>query len=286
MHAGRRASERSPRVAVTPSGRPRFVLVHGSRLSSTQWRPQVPLLERAGPVALVDLPGHGSRSKEPFTLDRAAEVIAEAVAEASSDEAVVLVGHSLGGYAAMTYAARHPKSLAGLVLAGSSATPVGAGAAVYRWVARVTDRLGEQRMTRINNRVLRRLYRPELIEPVIAGGYWFAPTPAAWREVMERCRPSMLWAVECPVLLLNGRFDQFRVGVRDYLRACIDGRAETIPRAGHFSNLDRPEAFAAAVMRFADEVTTPSGSETRVTDRRPQRSLSHELVHDDSIDRY
>ena len=35
---------------------------------------------------------------------------------------VVLVGHSLGGYAAMAYAAAHADTLAGLVLAGRSAT--------------------------------------------------------------------------------------------------------------------------------------------------------------------
>ncbi|HEY1106551.1 MAG TPA: alpha/beta hydrolase, partial [Agromyces sp.] len=164
------------------------------------------------------------------------------------------VGHSLGGFAAMAYAAARPDTLAGLVLAGSSATPTGAGAAVYRGVAALTDRLGPDRMTRINDRVLHRLYPAERIDPVIAGGYYFAPTAVAWREVMTHCRPSMLRAVRCPVLLLNGQFDQFRIGERAFLEACPTARVETIRRASHLSNLDQPHAFAAALLRFAAEV--------------------------------
>ena len=82
----------------------RLVLVHGSRLSHTQWAPQVALLEEEFDLVLPDLPGHGSRAAEPFTLDRAVGAIAETVdgpARVGRDGRVILVGHSLGGYAAM-----------------------------------------------------------------------------------------------------------------------------------------------------------------------------------------
>lgn len=228
--------------------------MHGSRLASSQWAPQVALLQGHVDLTLVDLPGHGTRVAEPFTLERCVEVIDEAVRAVPPGTPVVLVGHSLGGYAAMAYAAAHPDALDGLVLAGASATPTGPGAAVYRGVAAVTDRLGPDRMTRLNDRLLRRLYPPERIEPVIAGGYYFAPTAAAWREVMTHCRPSMLEHVHCPVLLLNGQFDQLRVGVRAYLRACPSAREVVIRRASHLSNLDQPEAFADALLRFTRDV--------------------------------
>jgi pimeloyl-ACP methyl ester carboxylesterase len=227
------------------------VLVHGSRLSSAQWSPQVPLLHDEVDLTLVDLPGHGTRAAERFTLARCVEVIEDAVRAVPVGTLVVLVGHSLGGYAAMAYAAAHPDTLSGLVLADASATPTGPGAAVYRGVAALTDRLGPERMTRVNDRVLRRLYPPERIDPVIAGGYYFAPTAAAWREVMAHCHPSMLHGVRCPVLLLNGQFDQFRLGTRAYLRACPTARVEIVRRAGHFTGLDQPEAVAEALLRFA-----------------------------------
>jgi pimeloyl-ACP methyl ester carboxylesterase len=155
----------------------------------------------------------------------------------------------------MAYAAQRADTLDGLVLAGSSAVPTGPGAAVYRGVAALTDRLGPERMTRVNDRVLHRLYPADRIDPVIAGGYFFAPTAVAWREVMTHCRPAMLEHVHCPVLLLNGRFDQLRIGARAYLRACPSAREQIIRGAGHLSGLDRPEAFADALLRFARTVT-------------------------------
>ncbi len=228
--------------------------MHGSRLSSSQWAPQVPLLRDHLDLTLVDLPGHGWRVGEEFTLARCVEVIDESVRAVPVGTPVVVAGHSLGGYAAMAYAAAHPDALAGLVLAGASATPTGPGAAVYRGVAALTDRLGAERMTRVNDRVLHRLYPADRIDPVIAGGYYFAPTAAAWREVMAHCRPSMLAHVRCPVLLLNGQFDQLRIGARAYLRACPGAREEIVRRAGHLSSLDQPEAFAGALLRFVGSV--------------------------------
>ena len=41
--------------------------MHGSRLSSAQWAPQVPLLRDHVDLTLVDLPGHGERVHEPFS---------------------------------------------------------------------------------------------------------------------------------------------------------------------------------------------------------------------------
>lgn len=231
--------------------RPHLVLVHGSRLSSTQWLPVLPHLGADTAVTLVDLPGHGPRVDEEFTMARCVEVVDEAVRAVPDDELPVVVGHSLGGYVGMAYGADHGHRLAGLVLAGASTTPVGPGAALYRGVAAVTDRIGPERMTRLNDRVLRRVYGAETIDPVIAGGYYFTPTAAAWSEVMTHCRPSMLSEVDAPVLLLNGQFDQFRLGYRAFVRAGRDVRVAIVPRASHMAPLDQPAAFAAAVLRFA-----------------------------------
>ncbi len=230
--------------------------MHGSRLSHTQWAPQEALLRGADlDLVLPDLPGHGARADEPFTLERAVGAIAEAVERGDPTAPVVLVGHSLGGYAAMAYAATFPRRLGGLLLLGSGAVPVGPGAAAYRLVARVTDAAGPERMTRVNDRVLRRLYGAGLstLDEIIEGGYYFAVTGAAWQEVMDRCRPAMLRAVTCPVVVAGGAFDQLNIDAGRFARAARDGRVVRIPGAGHLAGLDRPEPVARLIAQVADD---------------------------------
>ena len=87
---------------------PRLVLVHGTRVSHTQW--DLPAYrETFGglDVAAPDLPGHGRRAGERFTTAAAVAAIEEAVESGDRALPVVLAGHSLGGYMAMAYAARH-----------------------------------------------------------------------------------------------------------------------------------------------------------------------------------
>jgi pimeloyl-ACP methyl ester carboxylesterase len=237
----------------------RLVLVHGSRLSASQWAPQQARLA-ADPtlgwleVVAPDLPGHGERSAEPFTLDRAVGAVAAAVEAAPTAERVVLAGHSLGGYVAATYAATYPRRLDGLVLLGAAAVPQGAGAAAYRAVAALTERVGPDRMTRVNDRVLGRLYPPDLVEPVVAGGYWFGPTRAAWRDVMSRCGPHQLREVSCPVLIAGGRYDQLMLDARRYARSAPHARVVRIAGAGHFAGFDRPDEVSALLAEFVHGV--------------------------------
>jgi pimeloyl-ACP methyl ester carboxylesterase len=240
----------------TRTRRTRLVLVHGSRLSASQWVPQTARLAADTSlgdwlqVVVPDLPGHGARSAEPFTLDRAVGAVAAAVEAEPPAECVVLAGHSLGGYVAATYAATYPRRLDGLVLLGSAAVPRGAGAAAYRVVAVLTERAGPDRMTRVNDRVLARLYPSDLVEPVVAGGYWFAPTRTAWRDVMARCGPHQLREVTCPVLIAGGQYDQLMLDARRYARTAPHGRVVRIPGAGHFVGFDRPEAVTALLVEF------------------------------------
>lgn len=237
------------------------MLVHGSRLAHTQWAPQLsriaadPTVDGWLKVLAPDLPGHGERAAEPFTLERAVGAVAAAVEGPSARaERVVLAGHSLGGFVAATYAATFPGRLDGLVLLGAAARPRGAGSVAYRSVAALTERLGPGRMTRVNDFVLGRLYPPDVVDSVVAGGYWFAPTRAAWGEVMSRCGPRQLREVTCPVLIAGGAFDQLMVDARRYARAAPRARVHRVPRAGHFVGLDRPEEVTQLLLGFVRAV--------------------------------
>ena len=121
-------------------GRGRFliapiVFVHGVRTSSAIWDNQVAAMALSGHESIaVDLPGHGSRSGEQFTLQGALDAIDQAVATFSVPP--LLVGLSLGGYSALAYAARNDGKLAGVVLAGCSTEMRGKPLGAYRsvWV--------------------------------------------------------------------------------------------------------------------------------------------------------
>ena len=72
-------------------------------------------------VVAVDLRGHG-RSEAPAAGDYAVESLAAdiaAVVDALGLGRFVLVGHSMGGAAALAYADAHPERVAGLVLVGT-----------------------------------------------------------------------------------------------------------------------------------------------------------------------
>ena len=88
-------------------GRTPIVFVHGAMMGRSVWWPQVRALSDRFRCITVDQPGHGSRKDQKFTLDIAVANVLEAL-ESETDGRAVLVGLSLGGYVAMTVAARHP----------------------------------------------------------------------------------------------------------------------------------------------------------------------------------
>src|SRR5690606_33865580 len=109
-------------------------LVHGTRASRTMWLRQLEALAQARvPAVAPDLPGHGRRAGEPFTLDGAVAAVEEAAASLAGD--VVVAGLSLGGYLALHWAARTERPVAAGVAAGRTARPRDPGLAAYRRLA-------------------------------------------------------------------------------------------------------------------------------------------------------
>src|SRR5262245_14498439 len=103
-----------------------LILSHGATLNAASWNPVRRHLDPRWNVVAIDLPGHGSRRNEHYTLEGAAEAIA-AAAKAVAPEKVVLIGDSLGGYSSMAAAASVPREqLAALVVGGCSTNFIGA----------------------------------------------------------------------------------------------------------------------------------------------------------------
>ena len=100
-----------------PAGPP-VLFVHSLAGNSGHWARQLKHLRQHRRALAIDLRGHG-RSEPPnngdYTIEGMAGDIAAVVDTLGLDQ-FVLVGHSMGGGVALTYAAAHPHRTVGLVL--------------------------------------------------------------------------------------------------------------------------------------------------------------------------
>ena len=239
-----------------PASRPAIVFLHGTRLSGGQWASQIAALGGEFRCVAPDLPGHGSAADTPFSLDAAAESVRRTIDDLGGR--AVLVGLSLGGYVAMEVAARWPERVAGLVLAGATAEPVGPRSLLYRGLAAIFGILPEPFLDRVNRWYFRALFPPEISEPLIAGGFHFRGGAVALEALVGELFVPRLARYEGPVLILTGEFDLlFRLSSRRFADAAANARRVLLPRATHLTNLDQPEMFTTAVRRFVREAVAP-----------------------------
>lgn len=224
---------------------PAIVLVHGIRTSGTMWRRQVEDLTAAGfAVDAPDLPGHGARIGEPFTIDGAMSAIDEAVLRHTGP--VLLVGLSLGGYLSIQYAGTHPEKVSGLVAASCQTLPRGIGLWGYRALARAIHRLPD-RGAWLNDAMARRFLPPAGVADMGAGGVALEVMDSALAAVGTLDPLDGLRRYPGPVWFVMGALDHFRLSQRAYLRARPDASVVVVPRATHLVSLVKPADFTRAV---------------------------------------
>ncbi|MDG4861431.1 alpha/beta fold hydrolase, partial [Streptomyces sp. T-3] len=99
------------------------VLAHGWAAARRVWGTVADRLIREGHrVVLYDQRGHGASTlgREPFGIDRLGADLGSVLDHVDAPDAIV-VGHSGGGFGALSYVATGTRSLAGLVLLGTAA---------------------------------------------------------------------------------------------------------------------------------------------------------------------
>lgn len=257
---------------------PTVVFVHGAVLDHSQWAPQVAALRDAYDCIAYDVRGHGRTGgsvRGAYSVDLFAEDLV-ALLTALDIERPVLCGLSTGGCIAQTVAARHPDRLSGLVLADTF-TPE-----VRGWAERL------QRVYGLRATIpLVRLFGYERVERVMVGLQERFNAPGAGGEydrieALREARPRMttaefakvvravaafeetdldLAAITVPTLVLYGENE---VGFVKRHAATLAAtlptvEVESIPNAGHASNLDNPERFTGALRAFLDARTAGAG---------------------------
>lgn len=106
-------------VELNPEGAQTLVFIHGLGSYLKFWRHQLDAFAAEGyRVIAVDLPGYG-KSDKPASFPYSMEAMGDAVRELLGTlgvRAPILVGHSMGGQTAASYAIRYPDEVRALVL--------------------------------------------------------------------------------------------------------------------------------------------------------------------------
>lgn len=223
------------------------VLVHGLRTSRTMWRHQVAELEARGfEVVAPDLPGHGARMDERFTLTGGVATIDEAVARARGP--VFVCGFSLGGYLAAHWAAQQPRDITGILAASCGTQPSRVILDGWRVGAAVIHRFPDRGLS-LNNALVRLTIRdPRFADDVISGGVALEVMQDVLRELRGIRMAQSLARIDVPVWLVNGTLDHIRLQERRFLAATRHGTLVRIPGATHMVSLARPVEFTRVLL--------------------------------------
>ena len=234
-----------------------LVLLHAFPLDRTMYAPQHGLA-KSHRLLLPDFPGFGQSPRhEGWTVDSAADAVAEWLDELNITEPVVLGGMSMGGYVALAFARNHPGKLKGLILADTRSEPDGAEAKANRDKSIATVK--EAGVPAFFAGMLPKLVAPanerlyvELRQMVALQ----SPEGVSDALLALRDRPEAtpgLASVSVPTLVIVGELDALTPpsASEAMMKHLPNGTLVVIPGAGHLSNIEAPAEFNAAITTWA-----------------------------------
>jgi len=254
-------------------GRPPIVFLHGGGLNAHTWDIVCLMLRHAYHCVALDQRGHGDSEWEP-TADYSFESQIrdlEGFLERLALERPLLIGHSMGGFAAMGYAMRHAGKMAGLVLVDVGPELNMNGAKRIRdFVSRdrVLDSVDEfvERAMAFNPMRNPALLRRSLLHNLrqLPNGKWTwkhdpnRHSPDFALERAERAKQILeqIHRISCPTLVLRGaRSDVFSdENAANFAGALPKGQWRRVQDAGHTIQGDNPRGLLEALTPFAEEI--------------------------------
>jgi triacylglycerol lipase len=234
---------------------PALLIVHGVGGHKEDWLMVAEALAPRRTVYAVDMLGFGASSRDAAELGMEAQAAALlALLDAEKLDGADLIGNSVGGWVAATFAARHPTRTRRLVLVD----PAGFEAMFKSEPPAPLFPASVAEMRRLLQHVL---HSPFAHTEAFAADAYAKFEASGERSLAPRLFPALMASakleallprVKAPSLVLWGQQDRlFPAQLAPYLAGLLPtGRHELIAEAGHFPHIDQPAAFLAAVQRF------------------------------------
>lgn len=258
----------SLQVAYTDEGQgTALLLLHGYCGSRRYWDDVLPALRAEFRVIAPDCRGHGETQATggAYPMELLAEDASQLLEALHVKQAYVL-GHSMGGYAALAFAERYPSQLLGIGLLHSTTFPDDDNGKAGR--DKVAARVEAEGIEGHIDDLIPKLFAPEhrssmpeRVQRAREIGYGTSPLGAIGGALGMKERPDHRSALEranVPVLLLAGEHDGVIGPEKRFPVSGPSVTAELLPDAGHMGMMEDPEAFASAIIRY---VRSDSGTE-------------------------
>lgn len=241
------------------SAKDTILWLHAFPLHSAMWAPQLAALESRFRCIAPDNRGMGKSGPPPAatTMEIVARDAAALLRHLGVEKAIV-VGLSMGGYAAFELWRREPGLVRALVLADTKAGADSDEAKANR--EKFAKTAEERGLGWVADESVPKLLRPtpdpavEREVRALVATSSIAGVAAAQRGMAKRPdSTATLATVRVPTLCILGAEDQyFPPAVVQQMAAGIAGaRFVSLPGAGHLSNLEAPAAFNAEIEAFA-----------------------------------
>lgn len=237
-----------------------IIFIHGFPFDKNMWNPQLEELGKHFRCIAYDLSGYGhTTARKHFSIEQFADDL-DRFMHLMQIEKAAICGLSMGGYIALRAVAKYPERFSHLMLCNTQCIAdseegrqkrfntirqiesEGLNLFAENFVKNIfTEKSQEQKkeiVTAIRSTILNS-------EPDSITG-----TLKALAERTETC--SLLSAIHVPVLIICGREDKITpLAQSEFLHSNIHGsQLAVIDDASHVSNLEQPQVFNSAIMKF------------------------------------
>ena len=244
-----------------------ILFIHGFPFDHSMWRHQLFLLGTESRCIAPDLRGHGGtldlaepRQADEVTIDLLAEDLIALLDHLQlRQEKITVCGLSMGGYIAFALWRKVPARIGRLILADTKATPDTPEVKTRRQAQ--AEKVKQEGPKAISEGMLDSLLTPENRNGVIGAEVrrMIESTPAhgivnALHALANRPDSTdTLATISVPALVIVGEHDKL-TSLEDaqYMHDRLSHKAPlaVIPKAGHISPLENPDAFNQAILAF------------------------------------